>query len=125
MKYSRNIDPVNGKGIELVGAGKAPYALGDKQISMQGNSAIESIWPNPASDVVNIRYSLAERSAVSLEIFSTEGRKLAVLKNQSEAEGKYVAEWQINQPDGIYICKLTVKNSQGTKQHTGKIQVMK
>jgi hypothetical protein len=124
-RYSRNLDPVNGKGIELVGAVKAEQYLDTKNYQADQSAAIESIWPNPAASNVNIAYSLPSSSNVLIEIYDLQGRKIAVLKNQTETEGKHIEMWNINQPDGIYICKLRVKNSSGITESTAKIQVMK
>ncbi len=121
-KYSRNLDPVNGKGIELIGLLKTS-ALGDH--SSTNSFAIESVYPNPASVISNVTYVLSEPSLVKVEIFDLNGKKVATIKQQKESVGEHMATWDINEPSGIYYCKISAEYLNGTRAATCKIQVIK
>ena len=125
-KYSRNLDPVNGKGIELVGVCQAVYAMGEKDPGKAEQNGIESVYPNPAADYVNIRYTLSEPSEISMDIYSVSGSKVTTLVyQQHQLAGNYTERWTIRQPAGIYICRMRVSNSLQTVESSYKIQVIK
>ena len=123
-KYSRNLDPVNGKGIELVGVMKANLALGMEK-NMTETATIGSIYPNPAVNTVNIDFTIAEQSDVKITIVNIQGQSIATILNETRTAGQYSINWNFNEPSGVYVCRMEVKNRQGTKVITGKIQVMK
>lgn len=120
-QYTRNLDPVNGKGIELYRV-LIPAATKNTIIN---NNNILTIFPNPASHNTNISYTLSDYSNVLVEIYTQDSKMVTVLCNQPENQGQHTIEWNFNEPQGIYICKLTLKNSSGTSTLTGRIEVIK
>lgn len=63
-----------------------------------------TVTPNVTKDMVNIRYSLTERSAVNVEIYSANGRLIDVVVNRSEDVGDHELIWNSGYvPAGIYF----------------------
>jgi chitinase len=80
------------------------------KVGVEGNTA-ESInfemFPNPASDLMNVTFDLAEKSTVNLEIYSVDGRLVYQL-----ARGTFHGQTKLAIPtkelnSGIYILKLS------------------
>jgi hypothetical protein len=67
---------------------------------------------------------LKEKSAVSIELFEEDGRKLfSVLNRQNLSAGKQEIKISRNQLDsGIYMAKITIENSKG--EFTENIEVI-
>jgi hypothetical protein len=69
-------------------------------------------YPNPASDQVNINYSLADKGKVILEIFNSDGRKITGFSPGWLPSGEYNYRWETsNIPPGIYILRIFQNNS--------------
>ena len=65
------------------------------------------VFPNPVSDQVNIKFELAEKSAINLAIYSVDGRLVYQV-----ADGSFQGQTQFTVPTkefnaGIYILKLS------------------
>ncbi len=75
-------------------------------------------YPNPFNPTTVIRYGVAERSPVSVEIYSLLGQKVRTLVNQEQASGRYAASWDGRDDagrlltSGTFICRVT--SSTGT-----------
>lgn len=80
-------------------------------------------YPNPASEFVNISFSLENKSDVVLEIFDLSGRKIANVLTQAEMpSGAQVLQWQVNrQPSGVYFYRIKA----GEKTGMGKFVLSK
>jgi chitinase len=68
------------------------------------------MFPNPASDQVNVTFDLAEKSTVNLEIYSVDGRLVYQL-----ASGTFQGQTKLSIPtkefnSGIYILKLSTNS---------------
>jgi hypothetical protein len=64
-------------------------------------------YPNPFNPATQIRYSLPERSHVSLKVYNLLGQEIATLINQDETAGNYIALFEANKlPSGVYFYKL-------------------
>lgn len=86
------------------GAIKAP---GAEEITTQ----LFSNYPNPFNPTTTIKYSLKDKSHVSLKVFDVIGREVAELVNKVQITGEYSVEFNAgNLPSGIYIYRLTANN---------------
>ena len=121
-QYSRNLDPVNGTGIELVFLNQPKPTgtqLGRFTVSVTGFD----IYPNPVHTVSSVAYSLSGSGFVTINIFSLSGKKITTLVNQEQTAGDYVALLDVSSiASGIYYCELSVG---GKNVSTKQIQVIK
>jgi hypothetical protein len=130
-QYSRNLDAINGKGIELFKISFSMPHAWDTATPVPNKlkqSSIEQIriYPNPATTNVIISFEVTANSSVSVDIFNMNGQKIVTLVNQRIAEGEYTANWNLeNVAEGLYICKMSVTGDNGTTRESKKIQVIK
>jgi len=65
------------------------------------------VYPNPASERINIDYMLVQNSQVSLSVLDITGKQVEQLVNENQQAGNYSLTWiPESQPEGIYIVKL-------------------
>lgn len=73
-------------------------------------------YPNPSRGSTHIRYSLAERSPVKIEVFDLVGRRVRTLVNSHQQAGQKQVEWNgeddLGQPlnTGIYFILYETPN---------------
>ncbi|MGA2295944.1 MAG: T9SS type A sorting domain-containing protein [FCB group bacterium] len=64
------------------------------------------VFPNPASDYVQIEYNVPESSNISLILYDRLGRAILTLESTFKASGKYFLTQDINNiPSGIYFLR--------------------
>lgn len=64
-------------------------------------------YPNPASDHVNIEYSLAGSGQVTIELFNINGFRIHFLDRGWQVDGEYHYQWHTpHLPPGLYICRI-------------------
>jgi hypothetical protein len=81
-------------------------------------------YPNPFNPFTNIRFSIAENGKgktengiVSLKIFNSLGKEVAILVNEKLGAGEYEVKWDAADfPSGIYFYKLETSNFIQTKK---------
>jgi hypothetical protein len=79
-------------------------------------------FPNPFNPSTTISYSLPKAATVSLLIFDSLGKEVAVLVNEWKEAGSYQKIWDAAAlPSGVYICRLTA----GAFMETKKMVVLK
>jgi hypothetical protein len=89
-----------------------PLTLGPRDAGPLGVS-LSPAWPNPFSDRTRIAYTLAEDGPVTLTVFDVQGRRVAVLVNETQPAGRYQIPWNARRDDGstaaagMYIVRLT------------------
>lgn len=72
-------------------------------------------FPNPMQQTGKIKYQLAERANVTLQIFDLLGRPVKTVLNETQTAGIYTAEWNSNGlASGIYILQLNAESDSGT-----------
>lgn len=73
--------------------------------------SLEQNYPNPFNPVTNIKYSLREKTYVTLTVFNILGEEVATLINQVQGIGSYVVNFDSNDlPSGIYVYTLATNN---------------
>lgn len=78
------------------------------------------IFPNPASNVAHLQFSLPEKSAMSIVLYSGNGQLLQVISNSSFEVGKNQIDWNTeNLSPGIYWIKFK------SPDHTQTIKLLK
>jgi hypothetical protein len=79
-------------------------------------------YPNPFNPETTIRFSIARREDVQLEVFDVLGRKVATLVNEQLAPGSYVARFNAaTLSSGIYFYRLRA----GTFSQSKKMMLIK
>jgi hypothetical protein len=86
-------------------------ALQDIEIPV--DPALVQNYPNPFNPETIIRYGVAERSPVSVEVFNVLGQKMRTLVSAVQETGTYAASWDGTDDQGraltsgSYICRVT------------------
>ncbi len=70
------------------------------------------IYPNPAADVINVRYNVVEQASLEFGITDLSGKVVARLNKESKTAGEYIKEISVSDLNpGIYFLVITI-NSQ-------------
>ena len=110
----------DGDGVPYIAGGKLPFtfaAEGTYDITITGinpflaaNTSI-SVYPNPATDFINIQFSLTEASKVDVKIFDLNGRLMLAQPSQSKISGTQNLKVSLaSLPPNTYFVRLTVNN---------------
>jgi len=76
-------------------------------------------YPNPFSDNTAIKYCVAYKTKVRLEVFNPEGKMIKVLIDELKEAGTYEVEFNAyGLPDGVYIYQFQAGNFLETKKMT-------
>jgi len=84
--------------------------------------ALQQNYPNPFNPETTIRYQLAQREQVKLEIFNTLGSKVTTLVDGAQTTGEHVAVWDgrtgagIPAAGGVYFYRLATGQQTVTKK---------
>lgn len=69
-----------------------------------------SVFPNPSSNVINVSVMAENKSKLSIQIVSVEGKVVKQLLNESLVDGEYVNTFNIEQlPSGTYSIVFNVE----------------
>ena len=75
--------------------------------SLETNISDITIFPNPASDYLNVKFILPEPSSVNIELFDITGNKAQVLFTEAEMSGEVNKPFDISShPKGIYFLRV-------------------
>jgi hypothetical protein len=89
----------------------------DDDIIAPGQFALEQNYPNPFNPSTSIKYSLAERSQVSLKIFDILGNEIATLVNADQEIGSYEVSFDASSlSSGLYFYTLKAGDFTSTKK---------
>ncbi len=87
----------------------------DHELPLYGNLAQN--YPNPASGITQIEYSLVNPGHASIEIFDLQMRRVAVLTDKTHLPGAHFVTWNTHQvPAGQYIYRLTSRGISESKR---------
>lgn len=86
--------------------GTASYAANESNgIPLQPVAyALGQNYPNPFNPATTIRYSIAKRSDVTLEIYNTLGQRVRMLFNGSRMTGEYETVWDGTNDGGAHVA---------------------
>jgi hypothetical protein len=74
-----------------------------------------SIYPNPASDMVQLDFSLPEKSQVKIDLFNANGQLAKTISRAIYEAGRQTTEINLNSlSNGIYLIKLASENDSQT-----------
>jgi hypothetical protein len=66
--------------------------------------ALAQNYPNPFNPTTTIRYSLAKKSDVSLEIYNTLGQRIRTLFSGERTTGEYEVVWDGTNDNGGHVA---------------------
>jgi hypothetical protein len=125
-KYTRNLNPSTGTGIELVSLHPTIVTSVAAGNTVPSEFALRQNYPNPFNPTTTIAYDLSDRGSVSLKVFDALGREIATLINKEQAAGRYEVPFNArNITSGVYFYRLQVRQSSGTYTETKKLVLMK
>jgi hypothetical protein len=71
-----------------------------------------SLLPNPATDKVNVNFTLQEDASVSLGVFDSRGAEVLHITDNFYTEGEHQLSISLESlPPGLYFCKLQSNES--------------
>jgi hypothetical protein len=114
--YSRNIDPINGKGIELVQLKGTVTSVKENNNIPSGYSLSQN-YPNPFNPTTIITYQIPKEGFVSIKLYDVAGKEIRTLVNAQQSPGNYSYNIDANRlASGIYIYKISVNNFTQSKK---------
>ena len=77
--------------------------------NISNNVTLESAYPNPASTICNIIYSIPVVSSVSIALYDLSGRKvMELLSNSNQTPGRYKLPVDVHAlANGVYAYTIT------------------
>jgi hypothetical protein len=104
------------------------YRAGDENIDLEAATALTSLndtplsktdltcFPNPASDVLTLRFDLKESENLGIQIFDYQGVMLKNFNNQIFQKGQNEKVLSVSElPQGAYIVKLSSEKTYGVQ----------
>jgi hypothetical protein len=74
-------------------------------------------YPNPFNPLTTIKYSVSEKSFISLKVYDVLGKEIAVLISEVKSPSDYQAEFNAERlPSGIYFYKITSNGYSAAKK---------
>lgn len=78
---------------------------------------LDQNYPNPFNPTTTIRFSIPEKSFVTLKVFNLLGQQIATLVEKEQPVGTYSIQWQAGElPSGVYLYSLQAKDFVETKK---------
>jgi hypothetical protein len=110
-KYTRNLNPTTGTGIELIETEQTNTSVADRENSPE-YFKIYSNYPNPFNPSTTIAYSLPERSSVVVTIYDMQGRQIRSYTFSAQSAGYQrvvwngTNEWGNSIASGVYVYRV-------------------
>jgi hypothetical protein len=110
-KYSRNLDPVNGTGIELIEIEPTVTSVANHENGPEYFQVYQN-YPNPFNPSTTIAYSLPEKSSVEIKIFDVQGREIKSFIIGAQSAGYQRVVWNgtnsqgSSLSSGVYIYRV-------------------
>jgi hypothetical protein len=107
--------------VPATGVNGGSYMMGSVSGRMESQDITEEIsetdktqvYPNPANAVVNVEYTLHQKSEVSVDLLDLSGRHIINLERQWKPAGYYKQSFDLNTSSGTYLLNV-FKNSKLT-----------
>jgi hypothetical protein len=80
-------------------------------VNVGAPEAIMVAYPNPFTNSINMRYKLASKGNVTIQVADLTGRVVATLNQGNKMPGEYTVRWDAaNVSAGTYFAKITLNN---------------
>ena len=87
-------------------------SVGLDEPSVDVSLSLGQAYPNPITELGLIPFTLSKASAVSIELFSLDGKMVMNVLETELSAGKYKAELDASHlSSGVYLCKLNAEGS--------------
>ena len=88
----------------------------DAEILTDAASSVSmlQLYPNPATDVLNINFKVEVAGQVNINITDIQGRVISVVQDAYMTTGFHNVSWNVNANPGLYL--LTIKTNAGVEQ---------
>lgn len=94
-----------------------PTGVTEPVVEIPKEYKLEQNFPNPFNPSTTISYSIPKSSFVTLKVYNTLGKEVAVLLNQYKDAGEYNFDFDgSNLTSGVYFYKLTAGDFSSTKK---------
>jgi hypothetical protein len=92
-----------------------PTGIADPHVA---DDALVSVYPNPASENINIDYRTNEQGIVNIKLYDCEGRMSALLLSETEPAGKHQNHFQLPfiPNNGIYFLEISTKTAKQVRK---------
>jgi len=85
------------------------WRIGDPEINSLPTS-LDNIYPNPASDIITIAFTMSTTEVVTLSIVDVAGRHVATIANEEMEDATYEVNWDVSSINpGIYFLKMKTR----------------
>ncbi len=106
--------------VHVIDAVLLPTATGVREMII--DKANVSVYPNPASEFVNVSFEVDSETEISLELYDMLGKQVRIKKLGSVPKGYNIAEMSVSDIDsGMYLLIINTGNS----QIANKVRVVK
>ncbi|MFY9153390.1 MAG: glycoside hydrolase family 44 protein [Prolixibacteraceae bacterium] len=83
--------------------------------SLTRTSLDVKVYPNPATDQVQLNYSVPERILMNISLFNASGQQLNTISKTEAEAGTHTIEWNAGKlPNGIYWIRFSTENENQT-----------
>ncbi|MGB1205516.1 MAG: T9SS type A sorting domain-containing protein [Chitinophagales bacterium] len=95
-----------------------------KNFSTEETPLLSKVFPNPCQNYMNIAYTLANDSEISIHIYDILGKQVSTISsNEYQMAGKqHIAIDMSHLPNGIYVCRMSQSNGEVANQRFIKIE---
>lgn len=115
LRVSAQTDWGNNLFIDNIGLASGTPVSADEANKLEGKVFA---YPNPATDLVNLDFTLVEKSMVTVQVMDVSGKLVQTLAAQDElGVGAHQIQWQPEQA-GVYLIRIATQNSALTKRVT-------
>ncbi len=91
--------------------------IADRQLGRADRFALDQNYPNPFNPSTTIRYTLARRGQVSLDVYNVVGELVRNLVRGTQEAGSYQLRFDgSNLASGVYFCRLVAGGAVQTKR---------
>jgi hypothetical protein len=81
---------------------------------MEGTAGKLEVFPNPARIQAEISFYSAQNQQITIEVLDVLGRKVSDIYSGYHV-GQHSYSWQVNIPEGTYICRVVAEKGIVTK----------
>lgn len=110
----------NGVGVKDIAVmiDSIPLIIGISEV--KESNVTFSMFPNPATDVVNMKYEVKEAGRIEIALTDLTGRKINVMEEGTRGTGVYQSALDLNTAPGIYLVQIF---NNGKLQQVSKLRV--
>ena len=97
------------------------YVMSVREGSVRSSTAgITRLFPNPATEVITIRFDVQRRENVRIEVYDATGRILRIVSEGILEPGSYRDEWELDDelynplPGGVYYMRIIGESFSGS-----------